>query len=93
MEKTVLKPELVFHYFNEICQVPRPSKKEEKIRAYLIAFAQKHNLPFKEDEAGNILIEKPASAGKGGFKVGSPRFPSIEWISAVSSPHTNAPAP
>lgn len=68
MEKTVLKPELVFHYFDEICQVPRPSKKEEKIRAYLIAFAQKHNLPFKEDEAGNILIEKPASAGKENLK-------------------------
>lgn len=68
MEKTVLKPELVFHYFDEICQVPRPSKKEEKIRAYLIAFAQKHNLSFKEDEAGNILIEKPASAGKENLK-------------------------
>ena len=35
----------------------------------------------------------PCSAGNGGFVVGSPLCPSIEWISAVSSPHTNAPAP
>ena len=31
MEKKDLKPAGVFHYFEEICQVPRPSKKEEKI--------------------------------------------------------------
>ena len=30
MEKKDLKPAGVFHYFEEICQVPRPSKKEEK---------------------------------------------------------------
>ena len=32
-------------------------------------------------------------AGNGGFVVGSPRWPSIEWMRAVSSPQTNAPAP
>ena len=64
MEKTVLKPELVFHYFNEICQVPRPSKKEEKMIAYLKAFGAKHNLETKVDEAGNVLIKKPATPGK-----------------------------
>ena len=31
MEKKDLKPAGVFKYFEEICQVPRPSKKEEKI--------------------------------------------------------------
>lgn len=30
MEKLELKPAEVFHYFNEICQVPRPSKNEAK---------------------------------------------------------------
>ena len=34
MEKNELKPAGVFHYFDEICQVPRPSKKEEKIIAH-----------------------------------------------------------
>ena len=41
MEKIELKPASVFHYFEEICQVPRPSKKEEKIIAYLMDFAEK----------------------------------------------------
>lgn len=68
MERLELQPASVFHYFDEICQVPRPSKKEEKIRAYLKEFAQRHNLPFKEDEAGNILIEKAATPGKENLK-------------------------
>ncbi|MDL2291915.1 cytosol nonspecific dipeptidase, partial [Bacteroides sp. OttesenSCG-928-F21] len=53
-----LKPESVFHYFEEICNVPRPSKKEEKIIAYLIEFGKKHNLETKVDETGNVLIKK-----------------------------------
>jgi len=59
-----LKPAQVFHYFNEICQVPRPSKKEEKIIEYLKEFGKKHQLETKVDEAGNILIKKPATKGK-----------------------------
>ncbi len=64
MEKKDLQPEVVFRYFDEICQVPRPSKKEGKIRAYLVEFAQKHGLEYKLDEAGNVLIVKPATPGK-----------------------------
>lgn len=63
MEKNELKPTCVFHYFEEICQVPRPSKKEEKIRAYLVNFAKQHGLEYKEDEIGNILIKKEATLG------------------------------
>lgn len=58
-----MKPAAVFHYFEEICQVPRPSKKEEKIVAYLKEFGKKHNLETKVDEVGNVLIKKPASRG------------------------------
>ena len=58
-----MKPAAVFHYFEEICQVPRPSKKEEKIVAYLKEFGKKHNLETKVDEVGNVLIKKPASKG------------------------------
>ena len=64
MEKKDLKPALVFHYFEEVCGVPRPSKKEGKIRAYLLDFAEKNGLPAKSDEAGNVLITKPATPGK-----------------------------
>lgn len=68
MEKKDLKPTGVFKYFEEICQVPRPSKKEEKIIAYLKAFGTKHNLETKTDEAGNVLIKKPATPGKENLK-------------------------
>lgn len=63
MEKKDLKPASVFHFFEEICQVPRPSKKEEKIIAYLEAFGKKHKLETLTDEAGNVLIKKPATPG------------------------------
>lgn len=63
MELKDLKPQIVFHYFGEICKVPRPSKKEEKIRAYLENFAREHKLEYKTDEAGNVLISKPATKG------------------------------
>lgn len=63
MEIKDLTPNAIWFYFDQITKVPRPSKKEEKIREYLKAFAAQHNLPCKEDKAGNILISKPASAG------------------------------
>ena len=60
---TDLQPEIVWKYFYEITQVPRPSKKEGKIIAYLEAFAKKHNLNIKKDQVGNILMSKPATPG------------------------------
>ena len=68
MEKIELKPASVFHYFAEICKVPHPSKKEEKIIAYLQNFAKEQGLESKTDEAGNILIKKPATPGKENLK-------------------------
>ncbi len=59
-----LKPEAVWNYFEEICQVPRPSKKEGKIIAFLLEFGQKNGLETFRDEAGNVLIRKPATVGK-----------------------------
>ena len=58
-----LKPEKMWKYFHEITQVPRPSKKEEKIRQYLVDFGAKFNLETIVDEIGNVLIRKPATAG------------------------------
>lgn len=58
-----LRPERLWHYFLEICKIPRPSKKEEKIAAYLNEFAAKYNLQYKIDETGNVLIKKPATPG------------------------------
>ena len=58
-----LEPSLVWNFFHEITQIPRPSKKEERIIAYLKAFAEKQKLTNKSDAAGNVLISKPATPG------------------------------
>jgi dipeptidase D len=58
-----LTPKAVFHYFNEVCQVPRPSKKEVKMIAFLQQFGKAHNLETLTDPAGNVLIRKPATKG------------------------------
>lgn len=58
-----LEPKLLWSYFYDITQIPRPSKKEEKVIAYLQEFGRKHQLRVKIDEAGNVLITKPATKG------------------------------
>jgi dipeptidase D len=59
-----LSPQPLWNYFEEICQVPRPSKKEGKIRQFLLDFAEKNGLKAIHDEIGNVLIRKPASPGR-----------------------------
>lgn len=59
-----LEPKEVWGYFYEITQIPRRSKKEDKIQSYLLDFARKHQLEAKQDRAGNVLITKPAVPGK-----------------------------
>jgi len=59
-----LKPTLVWQFFHDITQIPRPSKKEERIIEYLMDFGAKYNLVTKTDNAGNVLICKPATKGK-----------------------------
>ncbi len=63
MDMLSLSPKVVWKYFYQMTQVPRPSKKEEKIIAYLENFAQEHNLQYKKDAVGNMVISKPATKG------------------------------
>ncbi len=63
MKTENLKPAALFGYFEEICAIPRPSKHEEKMTAYLKAFGESRGLPTKVDEAGNVVISKPATPG------------------------------
>ena len=58
-----LQPAAVWQYFEDICQIPHPSKKEERLGAFLMDFAKKHKLEAKQDKAGNVVIKKPASKG------------------------------
>lgn len=60
---TALKPTLVWEQFDGITRVPRPSKKEEKIREYLIQWAKSHNLDYQTDAIGNVIMRKKAAPG------------------------------
>ena len=58
-----LERERVFHYFEEICAIPHGSGNEKAISDYCVAFAKSHDLWVRQDEANNVVIRKPASAG------------------------------
>lgn len=58
-----LQPKALWTYFDEICQIPRPSGKEEKIISYLMEFAEKYKLDVRKDNVGNVLIKKAAYPG------------------------------
>ena len=58
-----IEPQSVWHFFSEVCQVPRPSKHEEQMIDFLLSFAANHQLEAKKDEAGNIVIKKPGTKG------------------------------
>lgn len=58
-----LKPEIVWKYFAEICEIPHPSHHEDKIREYLVWHAGNLGLNCHTDNAGNVIIRKPATPG------------------------------
>ena len=60
---TALKPALVWKHFAAICNIPHPSHHEEKIRQYVVDFATAQGLEYLVDEANNVLVRKPATAG------------------------------
>lgn len=63
MEVKDLKPALIWQCFDEITKVPRPSRHEEQIRAFLLDFAGKHGIDVKTDAVGNVVMSKPATPG------------------------------
>ena len=60
---STLEPRLVWEQFDAITQVPRPSKKEGKIIDFLVDFARRHNIEYKKDAIGNVVMRKPATLG------------------------------
>ena len=58
-----LKPQRVWKHFYSLTRIPRPSKKEEKIRAFLAEYGKKLGLETIVDEIGNVIIRKPATPG------------------------------
>ena len=63
MSKIELKPSCVFEEFAKINQIPRPSKREEKMIEYLKNWGESHQLDTRVDETGNVIIRKPATPG------------------------------
>ena len=63
MNKSNLKPACVFEHFARINEIPRPSKREEKMIEYLKNWGESHNLDTKVDKTGNVIIRKPATPG------------------------------
>jgi dipeptidase D len=58
-----LNPVEVWTHFHELTQIPRPSKKEQKATEFIAAFGKKIGLETIVDEAGNVIIRKPATPG------------------------------
>ena len=58
-----LEPKAVFHYFEEICQIPHGSGNMDKISSYLEQFAKDRRLFHIRDKADNVIIVKEATAG------------------------------
>lgn len=56
-------PQLLWRHFAKMSTIPRPSKKEEAIRAFYREYAISKGLEFKEDAIGNIVIKKSATKG------------------------------
>lgn len=53
----------VFYYFDEITKIPHGSGNEKALGAYILRFAKERGLYARTDEAGNVVVKKPASLG------------------------------
>lgn len=58
-----MESSIIFSIFDQITKIPRESGKEQKIIEYLINFAKERSLDYKRDDAGNVVILKPAAKG------------------------------
>ena len=58
-----LEPKALWNKFADLNEVPRPSKKEERVIAFMKAFGESLNLETLVDEVGNVIIKKPATKG------------------------------
>ena len=58
-----LEPKAIWNKFADLNAVPRPSKKEERVIAFMKHFGENLGLETMVDDVGNVIIKKPASAG------------------------------
>jgi dipeptidase D len=62
---TGIEPKEVWRIFEGLCSVPHPSKKEDKIVAYIEKWANDHGFENFKDKIGNLIVRKPATEGMG----------------------------
>lgn len=58
-----LNPQPLWDIFEQICNIPHPSKKEEKITEFVKNFGENLGLEIQVDKVGNVMIRKPAKKG------------------------------
>jgi len=58
-----LEPQALWNKFADLNAVPRPSKKEERVIAFMKDFGKNLGFETIEDEVGNVIIKKPATSG------------------------------
>lgn len=58
-----LNPKALWSHFTQLNAVPRPSKKEERVQAWVMGLGKEWGLETSMDEVGNVLIRKPATSG------------------------------
>ena len=58
-----LAPKTLWNNFSDLNAVPRASKKEEEVIAFMVAFGKKLGLETIIDPVQNVIIKKPATAG------------------------------
>lgn len=58
-----LEPQALWKYFDTILTIPRGSKEEDRIRAWVVEVAEGLGCPTTVDEAGNVVVKKPGSPG------------------------------
>ncbi|MGD1320052.1 aminoacyl-histidine dipeptidase [Chryseobacterium sp. 2R14A] len=63
MELSNIEPQIIWKNFSKLNAVPRPSKKEEKVIAFIKEFGENLGLETSVDEVGNVIIKKPATPG------------------------------
>lgn len=60
---TTLSPSELWQHFAALNAVPRASKHEDQVIAFILDFGKKLNLETFKDDVGNVIIKKPATAG------------------------------
>jgi len=58
-----IQPTEVWSVFDQMLQIPRPSRHEERIQEWAVNFGKNLGLETIHDEAGNVIIKKPATPG------------------------------